>query len=238
MEEFLKKYGITNNSQLIAYKIKNIGKDANKIKNPMIIDKENQERYIMYCESNTEIYLDDNSLEKIIQFEKDTENELVFYKLQNGYIATTLKNRKILYIHQIITGCYGNGRGTKQISVDHIDQNPLNNCFTNLRVVDRKIQEQNSKGIKEGTKRARKKSAKPLPEGITHDMMLKYVVYYKEMYNKEKELYREYFKIEKHPKLQKCWIGSKSNKITIKEKLDMVNKVVSDLENDIYPQTS
>lgn len=238
MEEFFKKYNITDVSQLVSYKIKTSGKCANKIKNPMVIDIDNSERYIMYCESNTEIYLDDTSLEKIIVFEKEHDSDLVFYRMSSGYIATHLKNTKVMFIHQIITGCYGNGRGTKQISVDHIDQNPLNNCFTNLRVVDRKTQEQNSKGIKEGTKRARKKSAKPLPEGITHDMMLKYVVYYKEMYNKEKELYREYFKIEKHPKLQKCWIGSKSNKISIKNKLDMVNKVVTDLANDIYTETS
>lgn len=40
-----------------------------------------------------------------------------------------------LHIHQIITGCYGNGKGTKTISVDHIDQDPLNNTWENLRIV-------------------------------------------------------------------------------------------------------
>ena len=87
------------------------------------------------------------SKNKITEFEKETENNLVFYKTNNGYVATTLKNRKNLFIHQIITRCYGNGRGTKTISVDHIDQNPLNNCFSNLRIADRKTQEKNPKSF-------------------------------------------------------------------------------------------
>lgn len=233
MESFFEKYSILDKSELYSYKIKHIGRSANKIKNP-IVKQENL--YIMYCEKDTEVILDNEAVNKIREFEKETDNDLVFYKMKNGYISTTLKNRQVLYIHQIITGCYGNGRGTKNISVDHIDQNPLNNCFSNLRIVDRKTQEQNSKGIKEGTKRERKKSAKELPEGITQDMMLKYVVYYKELYNKEKNLYREFFKVEKHPKLQKIWIGSKSNKVSIKDKLETANKVVINLLNDIYPE--
>ena len=49
--------------------------------------------------------------------------------------------------------------------------------------------------------------------------MKKYVVYYKECYNKEKQSYREFFKIEKHPKLDKSWSTSKSGLISINDKL-------------------
>ena len=141
-----------------------------------------------------------------------------------------------LYIHQIITGCYGNGKGTKTISVDHIDQDPLNNTIENLRIATRKEQEQNSKGIKDGTKRERKHNAKDLPEGITHDMMKKYVVYYHEWLDKEHTKKREFFKVEKHPKLDKIWTTPKSEKVSIQDKLNQANKVVDDLENNIYPE--
>ena len=154
--------------------------------------------------------------------------------LQNGYVGCSIN----LYIHQIIMNHYGQGYGTKNTSIDHIDRNPLNNTLENLRVATREEQEQNSKGIMDGTKRARKHNAKPLPEGITQDMMRKYVGYYHEFIDKEQTKSREYFKIEKHPKLGKIWIGTKSNKIPILEKLRMVNKVVSDLEHDIYPETN
>jgi len=81
-------------------------------------------------------------------------------------------------------------------------------------------------------KRARKCTAKNLPQGLTHDMMKKYVVYYHEYRNPEKTRSREFFKIEKHPKLKKIWIGTKSNKVSLQDKLKQVNKVVEDLEKE------
>jgi hypothetical protein len=69
--------------------------------------------------------------------------------------------------------------------------------------------------------------------------MKKYVVYYHEWLDKEHTKQREYFKVEKHPKLDgKQWIGSKSGKISILEKLAEANKVVENLENDIFPNNN
>ena len=69
----------------------------------------------------------------------------------NGYIQThityTLGEQKGYYIHQIITNCYGNGKGTKNISVDHIDRNPLNNTSENFRIATQYEQQTNTKGI-------------------------------------------------------------------------------------------
>ena len=62
-------------------------------------------------------------------------------------------------------------------------------------------------------------------------MMQKYVVYYQDYADKEKKRLRQYFKIEKHPKLNKIWIGCKSNSISIQDKLAQVNKIINDLEN-------
>jgi hypothetical protein len=209
---------------------KTTGSNAYQYKNPFwkVIEPEtNKEIILMYCEKDTLIKLCPISYQKILDFEKNNnENKkITFFKNAFGYISGSNK----LYIHQIITGCYGNGKGTKNISVDHIDQDPLNNSWENLRIATRKEQEQNSKGIKEGTIRARKTSAKPLPEGITKEMFRKYVVYYHEWLNPEKTRSREYFKIEKHPKSDKIIIGTKSNKVSILDKLAQINQIADEL---------
>ena len=233
---------IINNYKVINYSLGHYTKngiDAYIIKNPLWYIQENDVDYIlMYCEKDTIIKLCQKSLDQIIEYET-THNDgkkITFFKHSGGYVSSTSTNESSLYIHQIITGCYGNGKGTKNISVDHIDQNPLNNTLDNLRIATREEQEQNSKGIKPDTKRERKYNAKDLPEGITHNMMKKYVVYYQEWLDKDHTCQREYFKIEQHPKLDKIWIGTKSNKVSIQEKLLQVNKVVVDLECDIYPE--
>ena len=77
-------------------------------------------------------------------------------------------------------------------------------------------------------KRERKQTAQILPQGITHNMMKKYVVYYREMvYLKNgKRIPREYFKVESHPKLARPWVTSKSSKISLLEKLNDANEYV------------
>jgi hypothetical protein len=210
-----------------------VGQDANVMKNPIWKIKESGKEYLlMYCEKDTICKLCPESYQKIINYENNSNNrnKITWYKHQNGYIMCSIS----LYIHQVITGCYGNGKGTKNISVDHIDQNPLNNSLENLRIATREEQEQNSKGIKEGTKRERS-SKKDLPHGISYEMFKKYVYYNREFYDKEKTKEREFFRVE-HPKLDKPWTTSKSEKVSIQEKLNQANKVVSDLENDIYPE--
>jgi len=177
-------------------------------------------------------------MKKILDFEKQINEKLTWYLLQSGYIVAHIpkSDGNLLYIHQIITGCHGNGKGTTNVSVDHIDRNPLNNTYDNLRIATRKEQEQNSKGIMDGTKRERQRNARPLPEGIQQSMLRKYVVYYHAVYNKEKNLSREYFRIEGHPKLDKIWETTKSGKVSIMEKLQQANKVIDDLEKNIYPE--
>jgi hypothetical protein len=212
-----------------------IGQDANIMKNPMWkIQESGKEYLLMYCEKDTICKLCSKSYQKIVDYENNLNNnkKITWYKHQNGYILCSTN----LYIHQIITGCYGNGKGTLNISVDHIDQDPLNNSWENLRIATRKEQEQNSKGIKPNTKRERKHNTQDLPNGITQEIMKKYVCYYKDYADKDKKILREYFRVEKHPKLDKLWSTTKSNKITIQEKLAQANKVVDDLENDIFPE--
>ena len=209
-----------------------MGQDANIMKNPIWRISENGKEYLlMYCEKDTICKLCCESYQKILNYESNINNgnKITWYKHQNGYVLCSIN----VYIHQIIMDCYGNGKGTKNISVDHVDQNPLNNTLENLRIATRKEQEQNSKGIKPGTQKERS-SKKDLPEGITYQMLKKYVYYNREFYNKEKTKERDFFRVE-HPKLDKPWSTTKSNNVSIQEKLAQANKVVDDLENDIYP---
>jgi hypothetical protein len=213
-----------------------MGKASYLMRNPIwkvLLDE--KEYYLMYCETNTICKLSRESYDIILDYEKSIGYKLTWYLTVEKYIQARLRNRKTYFIHQIIMDCYGNGKGTKNISVDHIDRDPLNNTLENLRLATREIQQQNSKGSLPGTKRERKHNAINLPTGITQDMMRKYVVYYHEWLDKNKTKEREFFKVESHPKLKDVWFSSKSNKISIQEKLNQANKVVDDLENDIQP---
>jgi hypothetical protein len=232
---------IENKYKIIKYipgHINNIGISANQMKNPLWIVEENEKEIIlMYCEKNTIIKLCKKSYKEILDFEERINEKLTWYLQQNGYVCTTIpKYGGTIFIHQVITSCHGNGKGTSDISVDHIDRNPLNNMYDNLRIATREMQEQNTKGIMDGTKRERQKNARQLPEGITQSMLRKYVVYYYNVYNKEKNLSRHYFRVEKHPKMEKNWETTKSEKVSILEKLRQANKVVDDLEKNIYPE--
>ena len=75
-----------------------------------------------------------------------------------------------------------------------------------------------------------------MPIGITQAMLKKYVVYYQEWLDTEHTKQREFFKVEKHPKLDKPWITTKSNKVSIQEKLAQANKIVDDLDKNSYPE--
>jgi hypothetical protein len=78
-------------------------------------------------------------------------------------------------------------------------------------------------------KRARKHNAIKLPDEITQKMMRKYVYYCNEYYDKSHTKKREYFRVE-HPLLIKYWATTKSNKVSIKDKLAQANKLVDELE--------
>ena len=90
--------------------------------------------------------------------------------------------------------------------------------------------------IKSNEKRNRKSNAVKLPLEVTENMIPKYVVYYKECYNQQSKSFREFFKIEKHPKMEtkKVLTSSKSNKITILEKLSQIKEILKSVENGDY----
>ena len=209
---------------------KALGRSAGIMKNPLWrVEIDEKEYIIMYCEPDILVKLCPLSYQKILDYELDHETHLTWYVCSNGYVACHTNNT-CYYMHQIIMNYYGNGKGTTNISIDHIDRDPKNNAMENLRLATRKEQEQNSKGIIPNTKRARQTIARPLPEGLTQDMLRKYVVYYYNIYNKEKNKSREYFRVEGHPNQTNNWETTKSGKVTIFEKLAMANQKVIELD--------
>ena len=83
---------------------------------------------------------------------------------------------------------------------------------------------------REDSKRSRKYNAVKLPPEIKEYMIPKYVVYYRECYNREKNLFREFFKIERHPCCKRLLTSSKSTKIPILEKLEQIKQMLENLE--------
>ena len=118
---------------------------------------------------------------------------------------------------------HGNGKG--QLSVDHINRDKLDNRLENLRITTQSIQNSNQ------DKRKRKCNARKLPKELENIILPKYVNYNKEEYKPNK--FREYFRIEKHPKLKKIWSSSKSIKLNILDKLKQTKEKLYQIENDI-----
>ena len=161
------------------------------------------------------------------QVKLDTK-DAVWYLFDNGYIASRYDSDKFIYLHQLITGYYGN-KGNN-MSVDHINRDKLDNRTENLRIVNQSVQNANQ------DKRSRKSNAQKLPNGITDDMIPKYCYYCSEKINSPTmgEYTREFFRIEKHPQLTtKCWSSSKSTKVTILNKLQQAKRKLQELDGVI-----
>jgi hypothetical protein len=134
---------------------------------------------------------------------------------------------------------YRKGKGTSGLSVDHIDRDKLNNTLSNLRIVTCEEQNNNQKGVIPGTKRDRQFNARELPEGIVQEDMPKYINYNVNVWDKQQNKTRDFFRIERHPLLYpKVWEGTKSMNVSIQDKLEQAKKVLQDLDNGVLPTYS
>jgi hypothetical protein len=193
-------------------KVCKMGRFAGEEKNKywLVKNKEtNEEYYIMNCGDNM-VKIDIDSIERIISIDK------TWFLCKNGYVAADIDDKQI-NMHAYLMNHIGNGTSKGALSVDHINRNKLDNRLSNLRLATQSEQNQNT------GKRNRKHNAKPLPDGIQQSDLPKYVTYnaeYKKDDNGERVLFRDYFRIEKHPKLgDTIWTTSKSKAYTIRQKL-------------------
>lgn len=234
-----------------------LGPDAFNMKNPRWSVKHlpSGDKYLlMFCEPDSFVELCQEAYDRIQVFElkKNAGKPFSFYIHNDGKVSSGFRN---LYMNQIIVNQPECEYEPAQIR--HLDGNLLNHRLVNLvtstpevKTIIKKTSvllqhKQNPLPnlpvvqLIEGTKRKRQCIARELPEGLQQEMMRKYVVYYRECYHKEKGLYREFFKVEGHPKFNgsKVWTTSKSNKISWQDKLAHANKVVDDLVRDVYPNT-
>ena len=197
-------------------------KSGNDNINPyvLVINKEKEEKYyILELSNNNYTIISYDTLKAVKKYNNS------WSLAKNGYVVGFIEGKK-LYLHQYLLNYHGNGKG--QNSIDHINRNKLDNRLENLRIVDQSIQNINR------DKTSRKSNAQELPNIISNVELPKYVYYCKEILHKgiTKETFRDFFRIEKHPNLEKsCVSTTKSMKITILDKLNEAKKILIDLDN-------
>ncbi len=206
------------------------GRHSGESKNKYWLVSENSDDnkfYIMHIKDEIFTKFSCESLDKILNYKSIIPSWCI---LPSGYVYYKYNKNDIikhLYLHQLVLGVEDEDFSDYKNTVDHINCNKLDNRLTNLRIVDMNIQNSNR------DKPSRRKDACDLPNGIKQTDLPKYVCYRKEILNKETGNFREYFYIKHHPKIgNKRYESSKSNKITLTEKLEQIKKKLEQIDND------
>lgn len=196
------------------------GKEKNKYW--LVKNKQSGEiYYVMDVSNNRYTIFDTTSLEKVLSLKKS-------WTVCNGHVVCEYERNKKISMHSLLMVNNDNEITEKSLLIHHLNNDKFDNRISNLKFIT--LSEQNQ--IRGKCKR--RADAKPLPDGIQQSDLPRYVTYnaeYKKNSDGEKELFREYFRIEKHPLMNdKSWTTSKSKQYTIKQKLQQAIEYLKTLE--------
>ena len=190
-------------------------------------DKNNNIYYIIHIKDDIYTKISINDINKVLNF----KNIRPIWRLfNNGYVCCTIninKKQKVYYLHQVIMDVHDEDLTNYERTVDHINQDKLDNRYENLRLTNMSIQNSNRDKVE------RRVDAIELPEGILQQDIPKYIVYRKEILDKNTQKFREYFYISNHPTFKEHWASSKSQKVNIKEKLKQAKLKIQEIDGII-----
>lgn len=211
------------------------GNGAGSVFNPYWLVKNKNEKdeprhYIIHCSDNVYCKFSEESLPFVLEF--DSENKFPTWYKTNNYIATNVNRnvgeRQLIYMHSYLLRCQyaqENKEWDDSKIVVHKNKDISDNRLPNLEAVTHAERTKVDK-------RKRNHNACPLPEGLGQQDLPKYIVYQKEVLNHTTGRFREGFRIEGHPKLEKAWIGTKSAKVTIQDKLKSAKEKLAEVDRN------
>jgi len=226
INEILKKHIIIEEFNGRYYYKENLNLEKNKY---WLVKNKNteEEYYIMDCGKLKLVIIDKNNINKI------SKSSNAWYLCLNGYVASRI-DKKQIYMHAFLMNHYGHGLEKGALSVDHINQNKLDNRMCNLRITTQSIQNSNRKY----SKNENSKYNLNRPDGMEDIDLPRYVEYKFEYRDNEKKTgIKEYFVLshEKCPKYGKknCIVSSKSNEISAIDKFEFIIEKMNELDIQI-----
>ena len=188
--------------------------------------------------TDEEYYMMDVSMNRLTKFDKESLDKILsvgkIWTVCTGYVVYEYERNKKISLHAFLMDHYGHGKEQGALSVDHINQDKLDNRMSNLRLTTQSNQNIN----KTYNKHENSIYNKERPEGMESIRLPRYVSYRKE-YNdtQNKKGLREYFVIEN----EKCplyggkhiFVSSKSAKTPALEKYNIILEKMKELDIEI-----
>jgi hypothetical protein len=216
----------------------NTGVHAGKYRNMYWKVKENENiYYIMHIKDDiyTKYSVDDN--DKVLGVKN---KRTAWYLNKNGYISSSILingHKSYIYLHQYIMNTHDENNRDMIKTIDHINQDKFDNRRENLRFATMSEQNKN-KG-----RTARPTNACELPESLKNFVFPKFICYNNRRVSSHSEKRREFFTIEKHPKLHLVkdvenhpnikWESTKSDKVPLMKKLEQTLFVLEYLNGTV-----